>query len=212
MPRNSAKNLSILAIGLLLAACKGSGVDNTLGSAQSVDQTASGGLAGNQVVGLPQADAVQDLRAYCPKTVMRAGTEKIDIFPHEKKRGEAPALDQLQFRATITDVARECNYAGQFLNMKVGAAGRVISGPSRATGTVTLPLRIAITQGETVVYSQLHEVVTTIEPGRSSANFSFVDTAISFPKPQSENIVVYVGFDEQRTDAAGEKKQQKPIN
>jgi hypothetical protein len=97
MSRNLATNLSVLAIGLVLAACKGSGVDSTLGSAQQSD-----GLAAGQVAGLPQADPVQDLRAYCPKTVMRAGTEKLDLYPPQpkKKNAEPPAPSQLRFRAT----------------------------------------------------------------------------------------------------------------
>jgi hypothetical protein len=203
MSRNLPGKLSVLAIGLALAACKG--VDSTLGSAQQSD-----GLA----AGLPQADPVQDLRAYCPKTVMRAGTEKLDLYPPQpkKKNAEPPAPAELRFRATITEVARECNQAGEFLNMKVGIAGRVISGPAGETGTVLLPVRVAVTQGETVLYSQLHDIGAEILPGRTSANFSFVDAAISFPKPTAENIIVQVGFDEQRTDAPGDKQAKKPIN
>ncbi len=220
MRRISPAELSIVAPGLLLAACKGSGVDATLGSAQTSGQTGgqTGLAAGGQVAGLPQPDPVQDPRAYCPKTVMRAGTETLDLYPlppKKAKKVEPPTQEQLRFRAVISEVVRECDYAGEFLNMKVGVAGRVISGPSGETGTITLPVRIAVTQGDAVLYSQLHDIAATVDPGHTSGNFSFVDQAISFPKPQDKNIIVYVGFDEQRTDAAGakgEKKDQKRVN
>ena len=200
--------LGALALALVLTACSSSGenqVQSALGSVQPGQQAQAGQAA---------TDPVQDLRAYCPKTVMRAGTEKLDLYPPKSKPDEVPPAAALRFRATITEVVRECNYAGDLLNMRVGIAGRIISGPAGETGPLTLPVRVAVTQGDTVLYSQLHDIPAEILLGRTNANFSFVDSAISLPKPDKENIVVYVGFDELREDpaAAKDKKPKKPVN
>ncbi|GIL02045.1 MAG: hypothetical protein BroJett030_19440 [Alphaproteobacteria bacterium] len=161
------------------------------------------------------ADEVVDLRAYCPKTVMRAGTETYNAYPDTMKSDDPDKARKLRFRATIIEVVRECNYAGPMLNMKVGVAGRIVSGPGGETGDFRLPVRVAVTQGDTVLYSQLHDITATIPPGRPNNNFSFVDSAVSIPKPDKENIIIYVGFDELRVDlpnAVPPKDNLRPIN
>jgi hypothetical protein len=163
----------------------------------------------------PPADEVVDLRAYCPKTVMRAGTETYNGYPAKMKKDDPDKDSKLRFRAIITDVVRECDYAGPVLNMKVGIAGRLVSGPGGETGDFDMPVRVAITQGDTVLYSKLHDVSAAIPPGRPNSNFSFVDDAISIPKPDQKNIIVYVGFDELRVDlpnAVPPRDSLKPIN
>lgn len=185
---------AVLGAGLL-SACNssstGNQIENTLGSASPPPQ---------QSAGLPPIDEVQDPRAYCPKTVMRAGTETLDVYPADMRSDDPDAARKLRFRATITDVVRECNYAGEFLTMKVGVAGRVVSGPGGETGELLMPIRVAATQGQTVLYSKLHDVPVVLSPGRPNTRFSYVDAQVVIPKPERENIVVYVGYDEQRVD------------
>lgn len=193
--------LAILAV-LALAGCNsetaGSRIDDTLSS------------AGQQSAASPSTQQVQDLRAYCPRTVMRAGTEKLDVFPDGMRADDPDAAAKLRFRGVIREVVRECNYAGDFLNMRVGVAGRVISGPGGETGSFLMPIRIAVTQGETVLYSKLHDVPANIPAGGTNGAFSFVDSEISLPRPQRENIIVYVGYDEQRVDLPQGQSQQAP--
>jgi hypothetical protein len=195
---------------VLTACTTGAGkVDSTLGSAQpgpaqQQSATAQPGVA---------PDPVQDLRAYCPKTVMRAGTGTYNVFPEKMKKDDPESAKLLRFRATITEVVRECNYAGDMLAMKVGVAGRLISGPSSESGQFLMPIRVAVTRGDEVLYTKLHEVMAEIPPGRTNGAFSFVDSQIVFPKPTQENIIVYVGYDEQREDPQGKgaSAQKKPL-
>ncbi len=193
-----------------MAGCTaGSGqVDSTLGSAQQQPS-----VSGQALPAQPAVDQVQDLRAYCPKTVQRAGTETFNLFPEKMKKDDPDSAKLLRFRATITEIVRECNYAGDLLNMKVGVAGRIISGPSGETGQFLMPIRIAVTRGDEVLYTQLHEVPTEVPPGRTNNTFNFVDSSITIPKPDKENIIIYVGYDEQRNDPAGSgvKPKDKPL-
>ncbi len=206
-PGRHALAAVLLASAVLVAGCNSSGnqVENTL-------ETASVDPARNNLAGI---DPVQDPRAYCPKAVLRAGTEAYDIYPPKTKKDDPEAAKKLRFRVTVTDLVRECNSAGAFLRIKVGVAGRAISGPAGETGAFTAPIRMAVTQGDTVLYSQLHDVPIEIPAGKSNATFSFVDGNIAIPKPSSENVIIYVGVDELRVDVPGvvaPSEKLQPVN
>ncbi|MFK5978551.1 MAG: hypothetical protein QM488_06665 [Rhizobiaceae bacterium] len=187
--KNFAFNMTILVgVTLALTACT---------------STKNGGAVGALDVGnnqrqakVAQEEETQDLRAYCPKTVLRAGTETYRIYKRGVKKGDDNARNSVRYQGSITEVVRECNYNGNTLNVRVGVAGRVINGQSGETGTFNMPLRVAVTRGEEVLYSQLHQVVGTIEPGKTNGHFKFVDGNILIDKPTKQNIIIYAGFDE----------------
>ena len=72
----------------------------------------------------------------------------------------------------------------------------MINGPTSESGTFEMPVRVAVTQGSSVLYSELHQVIGTIEAGKSNGFFRFVDGNIYIPKPERENVLVYAGYDE----------------
>ncbi|MEL7429342.1 MAG: hypothetical protein AAFN43_05015 [Pseudomonadota bacterium] len=192
MKKSQTKSFSgmALSLGLLvLAGCNSSGT----GGSSVVD-----GLdAGQQIKTGQAADPSQNLRAFCPKTVIRAGTETYRTFEAGVSKEDPDALNSLRYQATITEVARECNYSTTQLNMRVGVKGRVINGPTAATGTINTPVRVAVVDtANQVLYSQLHQVPVTIPQGGSTARFSFVDGNIFIPVPERQNLTVFVGFDE----------------
>lgn len=142
-------------------------------------------------------DNTNNLRAFCPRTVIRDGTETHRTFENGVSKDDADALSSVAFQSTITEVVRECNYSQTNLNMRVGIRGRVINGPSGRTGTVNVPVRVAVTTtGNEVLYSQLHDVPVNIPEGGSNALFSYVDSQINLPVPDKSNLVIFVGFDE----------------
>jgi len=172
-------NLILLAA---LSACTSSGSVDALNSAKNAKKSSP--------------EEIVDLRAYCPKTTILAGTETLRMFPKGVKKDSKNALQKLRYQATIQEVVRECNYVSQTLAMRVGVAGRVINGPTGETGDVELPIRIVVSRGEDVLYTQLHKIKASIVPGRSFATFRFVDEAVNIDKPAKENILIRVGFDE----------------
>lgn len=205
---SKAAGMALAAGGaMMLAACNSPGnkIETTLDPLQA-----------QQSPGSPTvSDEVQDLRGYCPNTVMRAGTETYNVYPDKMKKDDPEAGRKLRFRATITDVVRECNYAGPVLNMRVGVAGRILSGPSGETGSFLMPVRIAVTQAGNVLYSKLHDVPAEVPPGRTNNTFAYVDSEVSIPRPDSQNVIIYVGFDELRVDlpnAVPPKQALDPIN
>jgi hypothetical protein len=188
--RTALKSAGIVLFAAFLASCTSSGtnkVDDAL-TVQPQDNQQSSTL--------PTPDKIQDPRAYCPKIVQRAGTEVFDVYPKDVKKEDEGSAAKLRWRATITEFVRECNYAGNFLNIRVGVRGRYLSGPTGESGSFEMPVRIAVTRGEDVLFSQLYKLPATLSPGQGSGTFSHVENSISIPKPTSENIIIYVGFDE----------------
>ena len=171
-----------LAALMALSSCTSSGTGDALSSASDAKKKSD--------------DDFVNLRAYCPKTVIRAGTETLRLYPKGVKKGDEGAKKQLRFQATIQEVVRECNYISNTLSIRVGIAGRVITGPAGEAGAVELPVRVAVTRGDEVLYSQLHKLSANIEPGSSLATFRFVDEAVNIDKPPKPNVIIHVGFDE----------------
>lgn len=182
----------------LLSACQTSGGDGVLGSvlpkrSEPDQQIASVAPGTNPNARTRLRNTKNELTDYCPAVRIRAGTEIYQDFP---KGADKENSDNVRYQSTITKVARECNYVGQNLQIKVGARGRTITGPKGGPGTVTTPIRVAVTRGTEVIYSKLHKPVQTIEGGTSFAQFAFVDDQIVIPAPSSRNIRLFVGFDE----------------
>jgi len=171
-----------IALLFTLSACTATGTGDALNSAADTPK--------------PVEEEVVDLRAYCPKTTIRAGTETMRVFAKGVKKEDTDAVRKLNYQATINEVVRECNYVADTLAMRIGIAGRVISGPTGEPGTLELPIRVAVTRGDEVLYSQLHKIPTTLEPGKTLARFRFVDEAVNIAKPDKRNIIIYIGFDE----------------
>ena len=133
------------------------------------------------------------LSDYCPALRIRAGTETYRTYP---KGADREQTDNIQHQATITRVARECNYVGQNLEIKVGARGRVITGPTGKPGDVVMPIRVAVQEGSCSRHFKLYQQVAIIGPGQTSTGFQFVDDTIVIPAPKATNIRMYIGFDE----------------
>lgn len=185
----ASKALVVLMASMGLAACNSSGDGSNVSNTLEINQQ-------DQAASVPQ-DRSNDLRAFCPKTVIRAGTETYRTFANGVKKDDPDALNSLEFQATVSDTVRECNYSVNNLNIRVGIRGRVINGPTGATGTINVPIRVAaVTTVREVLYSQLHQVSVTIPEGSTRALFSFVDSNINIPVPEKPNVVIYVGFDE----------------
>jgi len=187
---------------LVLAGCQSSGSGGVLGSvltendgsAKNQSKLANRGTQGeNPNARTRLANTQNALTDYCPAVRLRAGTETYRVLPKGAEKDDASAL---RYQATITKVARECAYVGQDLIIKVGARGRLITGPKGEPGQFAMPIRVAVTQGQETIYSKLHRPQGSIASGATNGNFSFVDDKVVIPAPNKTNVRVYIGFDE----------------
>ena len=159
---------------------------------QSGDAGGVLGLGGKKQEKQPDDGKIlaSELLAYCPKVTLKEDTGYINKYV---KGGEDDPA-KLSYQASISQVTRSCSRAGGMLTMNVAVAGRVVPGPAGVSGAVTLPIRVVVTHGEEVQYSQLHNYQVAAGGGQAQ-QFVFNDPAVTIPNPTDQGIQVFAGFD-----------------
>jgi hypothetical protein len=59
-----------------------------------------------------------------------------------------------------------------------------------------MPVRVAVLQGDKVIYSKLHKQTVNVTSGGGATQFVFNDKGISIPSDSARSVQIYVGFDE----------------
>ncbi len=140
----------------------------------------------------------------CPNVEIRDGTEFMPVF----KPGKFGDPSQIMFQASVQRVARDCDMDGETLRIRVGVAGRVLSGPTGATGASNVPVRIAVIVGDKVVYSKLHQAAVDVQAPDYSALWSVVDDGVMLSIADSKEATIYAGLDG-KADPKGAKDKPK---
>jgi hypothetical protein len=179
----------VVALGLSLGGC--SSITEMVTPAErgiaSAPEASSGAPSG------PAFDPSQfRITGTCPRVAVVNGAETMLLF-EPGKQGDPQSV---RFQATLAQSARECALVGDKTLIKVGVAGRVLSGPKGATGALTLPVRVAVRRGEEVLYSQLHMVPVTVSAPDYAANWSKVDEMVAISAAAADDAQIFVGFDE----------------
>jgi hypothetical protein len=133
-----------------------------------------------------------ELRGYCPLVNLRDGTAYFNSYA----KGGQDDPTKLAYQASIADVTRSCTRSGGMLNINVAVAGKIVPGPAGAPGAVTMPVRVVVMQGETIVYSELKKHQVSVTDPTAATQFVVDDPNISLPDPTVRNIRIYAGFDE----------------
>jgi len=145
------------------------------------------------------------LRAFCPPVTIREGTSVITNYG--KTTDKNPA--NLIYQASLSDETRSCDSDDTTMKMNVAVAGKIVPGAKFASGTVTVPIRVAVIQGTDVLYSKLHKQTISATDSGAASQFIFNDPNVTFPKPTSQNIQVFVGFDEGPADTTAKPKKKQ---
>jgi len=156
-------------------------------------QSGSSGGALGLSGGKPRETVLQsELTGYCPRVQLREGTAYYNSYA--KGGQDDPA--RIVYQASISDVTRSCSRAGGMLTMKIAVAGRVVTGPAGGPGTVTMPIRVAVTRGEEVIYSELHRHPVAVSEGSGATQFVFASPDVTMPIPAEGTVEVFAGYDE----------------
>jgi hypothetical protein len=187
------------SIVLILAACTTGGPTSILGIG-----------AKNNDAPPPPSDTITEaeLRAYCPNVELREGT----AISTKYEKGGAPTEtteadpSKVIHQASLSEVSRSCSYEGDGLTMNVAVTGKLVPGPKAVAGSVSLPIRVAVTSNDAVLYSQLTQFPLNIDPLTGAATFVFNDPNVVLPKPTERSYRVFIGFDEGAPAAKKKKK------
>ena len=147
---------------------------------------------------LPRAQAPElEIDYTCPSVGVMEGAAAYRV-------GRAGKSD-VAHQASLTDVARECQFMGTQMSVKVGVQGRMLIGSIGKAGTYTVPVRVAIKRDDKVVASRFARVSVTIPAGDGSVAFSHVEENMVVPMvagtDPGDMYEIYVGFDANGTNA-----------
>ena len=140
----------------------------------------------------PEGKVLQsELRAYCPRVMLRSDAAVYDTF---EKKGEQDAT-KLVYRSSMTAVTRKCSYAAGSMTMDVAVAGRVVPGPLAKDGAVSMPIKIEVKRGDEVLYSNVAKYEVAVSKASGATQFIFNDPNVTFATPEPGTLQVYAGYD-----------------
>ncbi len=132
----------------------------------------------------------------CPQISLREGT----AFLRKGGKGKNGAADdqtKLQYQASLADTTRQCTQDETgATKVLVQAQGRLVLGPAGKAGKFTLPVRVAVVDGDQTVYSELVKFNVEIAAGQPSGQFLFQKEGVLLPAGTSATARVFLGFDE----------------
>ncbi|WP_190233776.1 hypothetical protein [Rhizobium sp. R339] len=129
----------------------------------------------------------------CPQIFMR---DQDAIFRTYAK-GKKDDPQQIALQASVGDYTRQCTLNDTNLTMTIVAQLRLITGPAGGPGPVTLPIRISVVDGDSVLYSEVTKFPTEIPQGAASAQVIFRKEGIKLPVGSGALVRVNIGFDTQ---------------
>jgi hypothetical protein len=201
MARAGAAIIAGLSLALALGGCGSSGTSSLFSTSaldmfKSSPKVTTGGDAGSS------SASVIDTDYDCPEVKIRTGAATL-MVGSKQGEGEPGALD-VRYQGSILRTARECHLNAGVMIMKVGVEGRIITGPAGGSGSVDIPIRLAVVQeGLTpkVITSKFGRETATVTGTVDRVNFTHIEDDLSFPLPSPisdiSSYVVYVGFDPQ---------------
>ncbi len=129
----------------------------------------------------------------CPQFVAWPRDRLLTIY----EVGQVGDNTAIKHRGEITKTARECNVGGDRVTVKYGVTGRILLGPRGQAGSVSLPLRIQLTDGaRKVVASDTMRVSASVAVDNPSGTFSIV-REVSFrvaPGSRPGDYKLFVAF------------------
>ncbi len=194
------------AFGLVSKGLVAASLLGMLAGCSTTDTKNALGLGGTQTAAAPQPAVVQ---GNCPRIVLRDGTAYHDAYVGGTKPAADGSMDQakLMYQASIANTTRQCRLEGGQMVMTVQVAGRIVLGQAGAKGNAKLPIRVAVTDGDKVLYSELVPFEAALPVNEPSSQFLFSKENVTIPAG-ADMATIYVGFDN-GTDKATTKKKKK---
>jgi hypothetical protein len=192
------------AFGLVSKGLVAASLMGMLAACSSTDTKGALDLGGQTANTAPQPPVIQ---GDCPRIVLRDGTAYHDVYAPGAKPLPDGSKDQskLMYQASIANTTRQCRVSGADMFITVQVAGRIVLGQAGAKGNVKLPIRVAVTEGDKVLYSELVPFETPLPVNEPSNQFLFSKDDVKIPAGAGLSMV-YVGFDNGPDKDAKKKK------
>lgn len=180
MSHSKLRFVPVLLGASLIAGCTGANPGAVLNPGGANSQPAVDALTNAAVV-----------QGTCPQVELREGTAVYRTYVKGSDGDPAKIIHQ----GSIADTTRQCRINGDQIVATVVAAGRLVAGPAGTSGQVDVPIRVAVIEGENVLYSELIKQPVMLPEGQPTTQFVFTNSTVTFPASSAANAKILVGFD-----------------
>lgn len=149
--------------------------------------------------GQSEAAAVAPVvQANCPQLFMLDDGAVREVYS-SGKNGDP---ERLVYQASLGDMTRACSMNGDVLTVHVMAQGRLVPGPQAKAGSVNLPIRVTVKDGDGEIASSVTQVPVNVSASGEGTQFLFSNPNVAIPNAPggaSRSTVVYLSFDQGKT-------------
>jgi hypothetical protein len=175
---NVSRGVIAVSLMMVLAGCNAGSLGSGLGLSSSQPAPAATG----------QPAFVQ---GFCPQIALRDGTSYYRTYA----RGKEGDAEQVVFQASLADTTRSCVRTDTTLTINALIQGRLVAGPQGKTGTINLPVRVTVVDGNQEVYNELEQYPVTLADVNTPTQFVY-SRAVTVPGNVSGMTRVFIGFEQ----------------
>jgi len=128
----------------------------------------------------------------CPQVVIRDEASTYRTYA----KGAKDDPNQLTYQASLAQATRQCTSDGTSLGINIAAQGRLVAGPMGSSGTVTLPVHVAVMDNNTALYDKTINFTAEIPPGETTTQFLFTANDIKVAGGSGGFTIVQLSFDQ----------------
>ena len=140
----------------------------------------------------------------CPEVLVTDGQSAYRTYA-----GADTSSASVKHQYSFGEMSRECIATKDRIDIRVGVAGYVLSGPMGGPGSFQVPVRVSVRRDSDgqILQSKTYRIAASIKADQAQAPFSVVTEPMTVPFTRTEanmDYSIFVGFD------ATPEKSQKP--
>ncbi len=186
MSVNVSRGAIAVSLMMVLSGCNAGGLGSGLGLSSSEPAAAT-----PAATPAPATDQQAFVQGFCPQISLRDGTAVYRSYA----RGKEGDAEQVVFQASLADSTRSCSRTDTTLTVNALIQGRLVSGPQGKAGTINLPIRVTVMDGDQEVANELEQYPVTLADVNTPAQFVYT-RAVTVPGNVSGMTRVYIGFEQ----------------
>lgn len=180
MSVNVSRGVVAVSLMMVLSGCNAGGLGSSLGLSPPEPGNAAAAAARQAVV-----------QGFCPQISLRDGTS----FYRTYVRGKDGDAEQVVFQASLADTTRSCARTETTLTINALVQGRLVAGPQGKAGTINLPVRVTVTDGDQEVFNEVEQYAVTLADVNLPTQFIY-SKAVNVPGNVSGTTRVTIGFEQ----------------